>query len=234
MNKKLEKRETLIAILSIVIYVVINSYVRQNYGETSCINAIVNVILSMIFVLYIMKFKLGDYYSLKKFPNCKKFLYFIPFIILASVNLWSGININFTCKEIVFYSVSMLCIGFIEEIIFRGFLFRMMEKDNLKRAIIVTSLTFGIGHVVNLINGADFISTLMQMCYAVCIGYSFAVVLVKGKSLWPCIITHSIINMLSIYNTQNTMSVYIIPIVIIVVSLGYAYYLNKTIKTKTV
>ena len=70
----------------------------------------------------------------------------------------------------------MLNIGFIEEIIFRGFLFKMMAKDGLKSAIIVSSLTFGLGHIVNLLNGADFIPTLMQVCYAVSIGYLFVVI----------------------------------------------------------
>ena len=31
----------------------------------------------------------------------------------------------------------MLNIGFLEEILFRGFLFKMMEKDNVRSAIIV-------------------------------------------------------------------------------------------------
>ena len=63
----------------------------------------------------------------------------------------------------------MINVGFIEEIIFRGFLFKMMEKDNIKTAIIVSSLTFGIGHIVNLLNGADFISTVIQIFYAISI-----------------------------------------------------------------
>ena len=48
----------------------------------------------------------------------------------------------------------MLCVGFAEEVIFRGFLFRAMEKDNVKTAIIGSSVTFGLGHVLNLVNGS--------------------------------------------------------------------------------
>lgn len=61
----------------------------------------------------------------------------------------------------------MINVEFIEEIIFRGFLFKMMEKDNVKRAIIVNEITFGIGHIVNLLNGEELIPTLMQICYAI-------------------------------------------------------------------
>ena len=123
----------------------------------------------------------------------------------------------------------MFNVGFLEEIIFRGFLFKMMAKDGLKSAIIVSSLTFGLGHIVNLLNGADFISTLMQVCYAVSIGYLFVVIFHKSKSLVPCIITHSVFNAVSIFNDGST-SIYIRSIVIIALTLGYAIYINKTIK----
>lgn len=123
----------------------------------------------------------------------------------------------------------MINVGFIEEIIFRGFLFKMMAKDNIKSAIIVSSITFGIGHIVNLLNGADLIPTLMQICYAVSIGYLFVTIFYKSKSLIPCIITHSLINALSIFNAENSTS-YIVPIILTLMPLIYAIYINKTIK----
>lgn len=45
----------------------------------------------------------------------------------------------------------MINIGFLEEIIFRGILYKSIEKDNKKLAIIISSVTFGIGHIVNLL-----------------------------------------------------------------------------------
>ena len=124
----------------------------------------------------------------------------------------------------------MLNVGFIEEIIFRGFLFKMMEKDNVKIAIIVSSITFGIGHIVNLLNGADFIPTVMQIFYAIAIGYLFVTIFHKSKSLVPCIITHSLINSFSIFNVENKLSMYVAPIFLIIVPFIYAIYINKTIK----
>jgi len=88
----------------------------------------------------------------------------------------------------------------------------MMEKDNIKSAIIVSSITFGIGHIVNLLNGTELLPTLMQICYAISVGYLFVIIFYKSKSLIPCIITHSLINSLSIFNVENSISIYIIPI----------------------
>jgi len=124
----------------------------------------------------------------------------------------------------------MIGVGFLEEIIFRGFLFKMMAKDNIKSAIIVSSLTFGIGHIVNLLNGASFIPTLIQICYAVSFGFLFVTILIKGKSLWPCIIAHIVINSLGIFSVTNVVSTYVIPIFWLVSSGWYTLYLRKNIK----
>ena len=43
----------------------------------------------------------------------------------------------------------MLCVGFMEEVIFRGLLFKAIAKDNAKMAIVISSVTFGLGHVLN-------------------------------------------------------------------------------------
>lgn len=106
----------------------------------------------------------------------------------------------------------------------------MMAKDNIKSAIFVSSLTFGIGHIVNLLNGADLVPTLLQICYAVALGYLFVTILIKSKSLIPCIITHILINSLSIFNVDNTNMVYIVSIFLIVISISYSIYINKCIK----
>ena len=165
-----------------------------------------------------------------KVKNVKEYLYFIPLILIGTVNLWNGININNSANEITFHILTMINVGFIEEIIFRGFLFKMMEKDNIKSAIIVSSITFGIGHIVNLLNGTELLPTLMQICYAISVGYLFVIIFYKSKSLIPCIITHSLINSLSIFNVENSISIYIIPIFLTIMPIIYIVYINKTVK----
>ena len=221
MDKKIIKHETLISIILIIIYILFNSYCVNNFGINDFRTITINLLLSISIIVFIIINKLGNYYRLTSFPNNKKFLYFIPLILLISVNLWNGININNTKIEIVLYIISMLLVGFLEEIIFRGFLFKLLEKDNVNKAIIITSITFGIGHIVNLLNGADIISTLIQICYSISIGYLFAIIFHKGKSLWPCIITHSLTNSLSIFNIDNTISLYIAPIFLIIIQYLY-------------
>lgn len=229
MKKIFEKHETLFCILLIVIYVLVNSFCVQNFGVEDYKSTIINTIFSIVLIILMLVLKGTEYYGITKITNLKKYLYFIPLLLIASVNLWNGININNTPKEIIFYVLTMINVGFIEEIIFRGILFKMMAKDNIKSAIIVSSVTFGIGHIVNLLNGADLIPTLMQISYALSLGYLFVTIFYKSKSLVPCIITHSLINALSIFNIENFVSLYIAPIFLIIVPILYSLYINKTI-----
>ena len=227
MKEKFYKNETLYVILLIVIYVVLNSYCINSFGTTSYITTIINTLISVFLIILIKVLDKTKYYGLTKVKNSKKYLYFLPLLVIGTVNIWNGFNINNSPKEIIFYILTMMNVGFIEEIIFRGFLFKMIEKDNLNKAIIISSLTFGIGHIVNLLNGEALIPTLFQICYAVSIGYLFVTIFINSKSLVPCIITHSLINSLAIFNVENTLSTYLIPIILILVSTLYTFYINR-------
>ena len=234
MKKIFEKHESTICILLIVLYVVINSYCMQNFGIEDYRSTIINTVFSIVVLILIKSLNKMSYYGLTKVTNWKDYLYFIPLVLIISTNLWTGININNSYSEILFHVLTMLNVGFLEEIIFRGFLFKMMEKDNVKSAIIVSSITFGIGHIVNLLNGADLVPTLLQICYAISLGYMFVIIFYKSKSLVPCIIAHFLINALSIFRMENEMLKYISAVFLIVVPAAYAIYIIKKTNNKEI
>lgn len=225
-----EKNEFIVCMVLIIMYILINSICINLFGLYDYRFVIINTLFSIFLIVLMLVVKRIKYYGFRKISECNKYLYFIPLILIVSVNLWNGININNSVSEIIFFILNMINVGFIEEVIFRGFLFKMMEKDNVKYAIIISSLTFGIGHIVNLLNGADFVLTLIQVCYAISIGYLFVIIFYKSKCIIPCILAHCIMNSLSIFNIDNTLSLYIVPVFLIIVPLIYAIYLNKTIK----
>ena len=225
MKKIFEKHEILFCILLIVIYIILNSYCIQSFGLISYENLFVNIIISTLLILLIIILKRVKYYGLTKPKNNKKLLYFIPLILISTINLWC-IDVNNSIKEILIHILIMINIGFIEEIIFRGFLLKMMEKEKVKNYLIISAFTFGIGHIVNLLNGSDVIPTLIQIISAIAIGYVFALVFLKSGSIIPCVITHIVINATSIFSVQNVISLYIAPIFLIVVSSIYIYYIK--------
>jgi len=230
MKKFFFKHETFICIILIFIYVILNSYCMQNFGLTSYKSAFINLFFLLIIIIFIVKNDLLKYYGLSIIPSFKKFLYFFPLLLIVLTSLLGGVTVNNSVKEIIFFIFSMIGVGFLEEIIFRGFLFKMMEKESVNSALLVTSLTFGIGHIVNLLNGAPLVITIIQICYCFIIGYLFALIFYKGKSLWPCIITHILLNALSIFTFENIFTLYISPLIFIIISLIYIEYIKKVFK----
>ena len=163
-------------------------------------------------------------------------LFYIPVLVLLTANLWYGVKSNAPPIETILYILSMLCVGYLEELIFRGFLFRAMAKNGIRSAIIVSSITFGIGHIINLFNGsgAELIPNLLQVVYAMAVGFMFVMIFYRTNSLIPCILTHSIFNSLSIFsNNAVTMQAEIISCVLITLLSGaYAVYLALMVKSK--
>ena len=104
--------------------------------------------------------------------------------------------------------------------------------------IIVSALTFGIGHIVNLINGSgrDLTSTLIQIVFAVMVGFVLVLIFYHGKSLIPCILFHSANNALKVFAAEgsiNPQAEMMINLVVSVVVLGgYLFYLVKVFPIK--
>lgn len=232
MKKLYEKSEIWFAVIWIVAYVVLLSMAddfSESMGFQKIITAPLCVFLTLVLFVWIRKYDLSEKYGLIPFKgNWKNYLYFVPLLLIMSVNLWNGVTLNMSAAESALYVLSMLCVGFLEEVIFRGFLFKAMCKSNVKRAIIVSSVTFGLGHIVNLLNGRDFVPTLLQVCYAVALGFLFTIIFYKGKSLLPCIVTHSVTNSLSTFGVEGSQTYdMVIAAALCVVSVGYALWILK-------
>ncbi len=232
MTKLYEKSKLTFALIWIAAYVVFASLadgLSQTVGIEKIITVPVHAIMTAALYFWMRKQNLKGEFGLCKFQGkLSEYLWFAPLILLLTVNLWHGVRMNFLPVETVLYIVSMLLVGFLEEVIFRGLLFKAMCPGGIKSAFIVSSLTFGIGHVVNLLNGAEFLPTLLQICYAVAIGFLFTLIFYKGKSLWPCILTHSIFNALSAFSVEpDTTGRIVTAAVLCVIPIAYALWLLK-------
>ena len=154
--------------------------------------------------------------------------------MLLTVNFWFGISLEVSLIESIFYILTMLCVGFVEEIIFRGFLFRAMQKNSLKAAIIVSSLTFGMGHIINLFTSgfSNVVPTICQIFYAAATGFLFVILFYKGLSLLPCILTHSLFNAFSLFYNVYAVSLLaeiLVSLFIITLTVVYALIILKTV-----
>ena len=242
MIKKLyEKSEIWFAVIWIVIYVALVSVgdnLSANVGILKIVTLPILIALSMIMYFFISKNDLTEKYGLcKPQISSAKMLFYIPLIILSTANLWHGVVLNISPIETLLYILSMFFVGFLEEMIFRGFLFNAMAKNNEKSAIIVSSVTFGMGHIVNLINGsgAELLPSLLQVMYAIAIGFAFAMIYYKTKSLLLCIITHGIFNGLGIFANKaviTSQKQIILSVLVTIIAGGYALYIALVMKEK--
>lgn len=241
MKKLYEKNELTFAIVWIVIYCMLQSIansLNEEIGIPFSASAVFCIIQTIILFVFLRKNDL-----LKRYGLCKadvpasRFLYYIPLIILATANLWNGVAVNYSLEGIICRVLSMLCVGFLEEMIFRGFLFKAMAKKNVKSAIIVSSVTFGIGHIVNLFNGSgmDMVSNFCQVIFAVAVGFLFVTIFYRGGSLLPCIITHSAINSINTfaYEAGFTAEQQVVhSLILIVITVAYTVVLAKILPEK--
>ena len=242
MKKLYVKSEIWFAVTWIIAYVVLASAgdnISAVLGIEKIVTLPVLIALSAILYFFVRKNGLTEKYGLckPKLPAAKM-LFYAPLFILLTANLWYGTAMNLSPLETVLYILSMFCVGFLEEMIFRGLLFQAMVKNGVRAAIIVSSVTFGIGHIVNLINGsgAELLPNLLQVVYAIAIGFAFVMIYCKTKSLLPCILTHSVFNGLSAFANQAAMTPQreiVSGILLAVIGGGYALYLALAVKEDT-
>lgn len=233
MFKSSYKKELWFSLACIAIYVAgisISDAISEQIGVNKIITAPAAILMALILWFIMKKAGTIDYFGIKSLKDLdyKRLIFLLPFILIATVNLWNGITIKYSVLEMGLFLISMLAVGFLEEIIFRGFLFQALSKKNIRTAVIISSITFGIGHIVNLANGADFLPTLMQICYAISIGFMFTVFVLKTGNILPCMICHGVLNSLEMFSsTGNLTYQFIVSIVLILITSGYAIYLLK-------
>ena len=236
-----EKNELRFALVWIAAYCVLQSLanpLNALIGIGYAASAAFCILQAIVLFTFIRKNDLMKRYGLCKSPvPARRFLYYVPLVILASGNLWNGAAMNYTAAETVCRIVCMLCVGFLEEVIFRGLLFEAIAKDNIRSAIIISSVTFGIGHIINLFNGSgmDLVSNLCQIVFAIAVGFLLVTIFYRGGSLLPCILVHSAINALGTFanDAALTMEARLLHIAaLIAITAAYTLILTRTLPKK--
>ena len=238
MRKLYEKNELRFAIAWIVVYCVLQSLanpLNNAIGIGYAASAAFCILQTVVLFTFIRKNDLQQRYGLCR-PSVPagRFLYYMPLLILASGNLWNGVAVNYAPAETACRIVCMLCVGFLEEVIFRGLLFTAIAKNNIRSAVVISSVTFGIGHLINLFNGSgmDLVSNLCQIVFAIAVGFLLVTIFDCGGSLLPCIIVHVAINTLGTFanDADFTTEMHLLHLaVLIVITAAYTLILTRTL-----
>jgi len=254
MKKLYEKNELAFALIWIALYVIVMNIALQFCGGFDDLSAktprqlivpvVCIVVLALSATLWIARNGLFEKYGICSFKgSIKGFLWFIPLAVMSCINLKDGVALSAPAVVSVLMAANLAVGGYVEVSIFRGFLFRAMAKDGLRSAIVVSAVTFGAGHIVNLFNTENTFGVILQICYAVAVGFLYTVIVWKGGSLWPCIASHAFVNATDVFASESGPFLHLAKavfgnaapnaaellsaILIILISGGYALYLMK-------
>ncbi len=204
MKKFFDSKPVGFAVMLIVIYVIGLSNVTAistAVGVEFLAEAVFAVALSALILIFAGKNGLMGYLGLCK-PQipAKDMLFYLPLVAVGMHGIYFGVGMEYGLLTTVLRTVMMLCVGLLEEVIFRGFLFKAIARTSVKRAVLVSALTFAIGHIVNLFNGQDLFETVIQIIFAVAFGFMVVFIFVKSESIIPCVLVHSAFDCMSAFN----------------------------------
>lgn len=226
-----KKNEIWFAVVCIIIYVIAGGNLREQ-GDDSPVMTLGLLIICTLLYIFIRNNDLKEKYGLSgKISNIKEMVWFLPLLVISTGNLWGGIHVNYQIPGLIYALLSFAMVGFAEEILFRGFLFRAMLKNgNVTAAVIVSSVTFGAGHIVNLFTGQGTLETFIQIGFAISIGFIYTMVYYKCGNLWPVIISHSLIDMFSCFASDSAAADRLYILAAVIIAIAYGLYL-RTVET---
>lgn len=156
--------------------------------------------LIMIVVLLVSGNKYTFIYKRENFFNSLKLA--IPILIFSLFYLFIGLsNIILVQKNFDifnFVTLILLCtgIGFFEELLCRGWLLNQYlkrfgnTKDGVIKSIVISSIIFGLLHMVNIIGGQPVLLTIMQVIQTTALGFFWGTLYFRTKNIYSCIFIH--------------------------------------------
>lgn len=230
-QNKFELNLTLFSMIIYYTFLKISNIISNSIFEIEYLVVVpIQFILFGCVLLYLKRKKLLSYYGISSISKLhhKKLLFYVPFIIISCLNFMNGITIDKITLELFMAFIAMFFTGFFEELLFRSFLVRLLLHKSKILAIVIPSLLFGIVHLFNLLGGADIEQTLLQVCYASAVGFMWTAFFYKTNNIIPCMICHSLADMIFVIAPFSSVTNDIIfSIIVTLLGVIYGIYLMK-------
>jgi membrane protease YdiL (CAAX protease family) len=129
--------------------------------------------------------------------------------------------------------------GFAEEAVFRGVALRALLPRGVWWAVGVSSLIFGLLHLVNLAAGADPLATGLQIVFAGLFGFAAAAPRVVTGTLWPLVAIHGLQDFLAFWSADGLVGratpsadEVVFPIIVVLLSAIYGAWILRRAQRK--
>lgn len=135
-------------------------------------------------------------------------------------------------RDILIAVLLMANVGYLEELLFRGYLLEAIQQNKgRRRAVIISGITFGLGHIVNIFRGYQALELVAQIAGAIAIGLVLALLVVKTRNLIPGILFHILFNIGGTITVQHSSREALLLLCIIGISALYLLFLLKHLHT---
>ena len=183
------------------------------------------IVLSLVLVILISKLGWWQEIGFRKPVHPAKLLLFLPALALPLGNLTFGISVA-QMSVLLNFALLAIASGFVEEGLFRGLMLRAFLPRGKWQAVLITTALFGFTHLMNIFAGYEPLYAVVQVCYALAIGFGFGAMAIKGRLLWPLVIAHALGNFFAFINDgQIGPQFFAISIFYIILFTGYGLVL---------
>lgn len=157
--------------------------------------------------------------------------WFLPLLVIEAFSFLPGFRENVTSGYLLAVLLFTLLVGINEEVYFRGLILKRLGEKGIRYAAVVSSVLFGVVHLVNLVGGADLTYTGLQIVFAALFGFVCAELVILTKSLIPVILWHFAHDFIGYVTVGEITTPALISVIVqIVLMLAYSVYLWKKIR----
>ncbi|MCM0650026.1 CPBP family intramembrane metalloprotease [Clostridium swellfunianum] len=237
--KKLQENKPIwhavIWILMYILVVNIGDNISGSLGQANLPTVVLLIAFSIVLLIYLKKNNWFELYGFRKIGKAEltKALFFVPILATVFLHYLRGINKELGFKGFILAIALMLCVGFIEEVVFRGFLYQgILKESGMRRAVLISGITFAIGHIVNLLRGYTTADQINQVVIGIFIGITLALIVALTKSILPCILYHILFNISGTITYSNLKLETYMVVITSVVCVLYSVYMLKVFNLK--
>ena len=234
-------------ILIFTCYFLISTSIPFNlFIKNELVVNIINIIIKSLFIVfsifYIKKYNFSKI-ELKKLRINS--LLFLPFLLICASNFYVCfidkivINKDINILNLIINLLLCLLTAINEEIVFRGVIFKEFKNNNSNfKAILYSSIAFGLVHILNISSIASIPYTLLQCLYSFALGLVLSLAYCYSKNLIISILIHFLFNFLNdylvncLYDYAINKTFFIVNILVAIIFSIYGIIVYKYFKRK--
>lgn len=160
-------------------------------------------------------------------------IYYAPLVVIVLLQLTKGFRGELDTPAVVLVVALMAAVGFLEELIFRGLLYRaLLTRRGVTGAVVISGVTFGLGHVVNLTRDYTAVQQALQVAVGIGLGIVLALLFALTGSILPLVAFHAVLNVAGSVTARDDRAEVVVVAVTLAICALYAVFLFRQLQRR--